>query len=345
MSDKGIGKPLIVPVFIPNQGCPHRCIFCHQERITSQSAHSLSPSTIREILDTAVKSPRFNGARSREVAFYGGTFTRLPKSRMTAYLDTVKPYIDSGLFQSVRISTRPDALDPERLALLSRFKVSTVELGTQSMNDDVLRLSKRGHTAGDTVEAVLLLKKHDFRVGIQLMPGLPGDSEERFLKTVERVVELQPDMARLYPSVVIRGTEMADLFLEKRYQPLSLEDAVRICEESCTRLENCGIPVIRIGLMSSPTLLEEGQILGGPWHRAFGFLVRSRIHQKTIEAFLPEPGRAGKIRLFAVPREIPLVRGYRNRGLRLIEEKTGAEVESVVPDESVEPGEIRWESL
>ncbi len=345
MSDKRNAKPLIVPLFIPNQGCPHRCIFCHQERITSQSAHTLKPSTIRDILDTAIKSPHFKGARPREIAFYGGTFTRLPKSRMTSYLDAVKPYIDCGLFQSIRISTRPDALDTERLALLSRYGVSTVELGAQSMNDEVLVLSKRGHSARDTVEAVRLLKLHDFRVGIQLMPGLPGDSEERFLQTIDRVIELRPDMARLYPSIVIRGTEMAGLFLAQKYRPLCLEDAVRICEESCTRLEHCGIPVIRIGLMSSPTLLEEGQILGGPWHRAFGFLVRSGIYQKKIEAFLPEPGRVRKIRLFVVPREIPLVRGYRNRGLQRIEDRTGAEVVGVVPDESLEPGEIRWVPL
>ena len=178
MSDKGARKPLIVPIFIPNQGCPHRCIFCNQERITSQPAHGVAPSTIREILDTAVRSPRFNRAESPEIAFYGGTFTNLSKARMTTYLEAVKPYLDRGLFQSIRLSTRPDALDPETLELLSRFRVLTVELGAQSMHDDVLRLSKRGHTARDTVEAVRLLKEYGFRVGIQLMPGLPGDSED-----------------------------------------------------------------------------------------------------------------------------------------------------------------------
>jgi len=340
LSGKGAGKPLIIPIFIPNQGCPHRCIFCNQERITSQPAHVVASTTIREIIDTAVRSPRFNKAKSREIAFYGGTFTNLPKARMTTYLEAVKPYLDRGLFQSIRISTRPDALDPETLELLSRFCVRTVELGAQSMNDDVLRLSKRGHTARDTVEAVRVLKKCGFRVGIQLMPGLPGDSEKRFLETVERVVELQPDMTRLYPSVVIKDTEMADMFLEKKYDPLGLEEAVRICVKSCIRLEGCGIPVIRIGLMSSPTLLEEGQILGGPWHRAFGFLVRSRIHQEKIRSFLPGQGSVRKIRLRAPSREIPLVRGYRNRGLRFIEDETGAVVEGVVPDESLEPGKI-----
>lgn len=340
MSDKGKRNTLIVPLFIPNQGCPHRCIFCHQERITAQPAKAIGPSGIRDILDTALKSSRFKRAEKREIAFYGGTFMGLPRSRMTAYLQAVEPYVKADLFQSIRLSTRPDTVDHERLALLSRFPVSTVELGAQSMDDRVLTLSKRGHRAEDTVKAVRLLKGEGFRVGVQLMPGLPGDSEEIFRRTIDRVIALRPDMARLYPAIVIRGTEMAEMYLKKTYRPLNLEQAVGICMESCRRLEDHGISVIRIGLMSSPTLLEEGQILAGPWHSAFGFLVRSGIHQKRIEACLPEPSPAGRIRLRVPGREIPLVRGYRNQGLRAIEGKTGAKVVGVVADESVTPGEV-----
>lgn len=335
MSDKGTRRPLIVPVFIPNQGCPHRCIFCQQEKITAQSGLPVTRHTVKKVLDTAIASPRFDVRRNPEVAFYGGTFTSLPREKMSELLGAVRPYLEQGLFRSIRISTRPDALDRERLDLLDRSGVSTVELGTQSMDDEVLGMINRGHTSQDTVRSVHLLKRHGFRVGIQLMPGLPGDSEERFLRTVERVIELHPDMVRLYPAVVISGTEMARWWEEERYQPLQVEEAVKICQESCIRLEAHGIPVIRIGLMSSPTLLEEGQILAGPWHRSFGFLVRSAIHHKRIQPFLPKPGEAREIRIRAPRREIPLVRGYRNRGLGSIEAKTGARITAVAVDESL----------
>ena len=345
MSDGRKKGSLIIPIFIPNQGCPNRCVYCKQETITDQGNQPVHAITIRRTLDEAIKSNRFDASGGPEVAFYGGTFTRLPKRRMVEILETVAPYLRKGFFRSIRVSTRPDELDMERLDLMGRFGVSTVELGAQSMDDEVLKLTKRGHTGQDTIESVHLLKRNGFRVGIQLMPGLPGDSEERFMKTVEKIMELHPHMVRLYPTIIIRGTELDSWYKEKRYQPLQLEDAVKICQEACVRLESEGIPVIRIGLMSSPSLLKEGQIVAGPWHTAFGFLVRSGIHQKRIEPYLPKPGKAKKIKLRAPHREIPLVRGYKNCGLRLIEDKTGANVIGVIPDESLPSGQISVEYI
>ena len=345
MSNRRQKGSLIVPIFIPNQGCPHRCVYCKQETITNQSNQPVSTINIKKILDGAIQSNRFDASSGPEVAFYGGTFTRLSKTRMVKLLEAVAPYLRKGFFRSIRVSTRPDALDMERLNLMRRFGVSTVELGAQSMDEEVLKLTERGHTGKDTIESVHLLKRHGFRVGIQLMPGLPGDSERRFMKTVETVVELQPDMVRLYPTIIIRGTELDRWYKEKRYQPLELEEAVSICQEACVRLEREGIPVIRIGLMSSPSLLKKGEIVAGPWHSAFGFLVRSSIHQKRIEPYLPKPESAKKIIVRAPSREIPLVRGYKNRGLRLIEDKTGAEVIHVLPDNSLPLGRISAEFI
>lgn len=333
-------RPLIVPIFIPNQGCPHRCIFCLQEKITAQPARPVNEINVKQILDEAIKSANFDVRREPEVAFYGGTFTGLPFEKISELLWSVTPYLNQGFFRSIRVSTRPDSLDSKRLDLMKRLGVTTVELGVQSMNDEALELSQRGHTARDTIESVHMLKNRGFKVGIQLMPGLPGDSEEQFTKTVEAVIKLHPDMVRLYPAVVINGTELAEWFKEGRYQPLQLDEAVRICRKACVCLEGKGIPVIRIGLMSSPCLLQEGRILAGPWHEAFGFLVRSDIHQRMIEPCLPGPGEAEKIRLRAPMREIPLVRGYKNNGIRLVEDKTGAKVTGVIPDESVPSGRI-----
>ena len=338
-------RPLIAPIFIPHQGCPHRCVFCDQQKITSESTQSINRTHIEGILDRAILSKNFNQRPNPEVAFYGGTFTRLPVAQIHDLLEAVTPYIKQGFFRSIRVSTRPDALDEGLLKAMRNHNVLTVELGAQSMDDEVLTLSKRGHTAEDTVRAVKLLRRYGFKVGIQLMPGLPGDSQEKFRSTITKTISLHPDMVRLYPALVIRGTELARWYLEGRYRPMALEEAVEICAESCIRLEAEEIPVIRIGLMSSPSLLKKGQIVAGPWHPAFGFLVRSGIHQKKIEPDLPHPGEASQIKIRAPMREIPLVRGYKNQGIKGIERKTGAKVIRVESDNSIPPGKVRIEKI
>ncbi len=346
MFDRGTRKRgLIVPIFIPYEGCPYRCIYCQQEKITSQSARPINRLTIKQTLQKAINSTGFDAGSDPEVAFYGGTFTRLTLSRMKEMLEAVSPFLGKGLFKSIRVSTRPDSVQEEKLHLMKERGVATVELGTQSMDDGVLGLSRRGHTARDTVDSVHLLRAHGFKVGIQLMPGLPGDSEDTFLKTVDEVIKLRPDMVRLYPTLVIKGTELATWYNENRYLPLTLDAAVRICHRSCVRLEQRGIPVIRIGLMSSTALVPGDEIVAGPWHGAFGFLVRSDIHQEKIASCLPRRGVADRMRLRVPPREIPLVRGYKNRGLHLIQEKTGAKVTGVMPDEAVPSGQIRVDVL
>ena len=298
---------------------------------------------VREVLEKAIHSTKFDVSRNPEVAFYGGTFTGLPKERIEGLLEAVAPYIRDRFVSSIRVSTRPDFIDEERLKIMKAFHVRTVELGVQSLDEDVLLMARRGHTAGDVIRAVQMLKRSGFKVGIQLMPGLPGDSAERFRATIEKVIGLNPDMVRLYPALVIEGTGLARMYAEGSYRPLTLEEGVDLCAQGVTRLETNGIPVIRIGLMSSPSLLEERRIVSGPWHPAFGFLVRSAIHQKAIEPDLPAPGTAKRIRIFATEREIPLVRGYKNRGIRIIEEKTGAEVLGITVDDTLPGGRVRVE--
>ncbi len=337
-------KPLIIPIFIPHRGCPHRCVFCEQHTITARKGQRTEPAHVASVLKQAVASARFDVRRNPEAAFYGGTFTGLSKREMTELLKAVKPFMDDGLIRSIRVSTRPDALDPERLKVLKSQGVQTVELGVQSMNDEVLGYSQRGHTSRDSVRAVQTLKEAGFRVGIQLMPGLPGDSEGVFAETVQSVLRLAPDMVRLYPAVVIRGTPLAHMYAQGRYRPLTLDEAVHCCMDATLRFETQHIPVIRIGLHGSPSLVEEGQIVAGPWHPAFGFLVRSAIHHARIGSDLPRPGTAERIRLFAPQREIALLRGHQNIGIRAVEHKTGSEVVEIIPDEAVPKGRVRVET-
>ena len=336
-------KPLIVPIFIPNQGCPHRCVFCDQEKITSQPARPMDSQAVHDLLEQARQSALFSARKHREIAFYGGTFASLPDQRIRELLGAAAPYLQEGIFHSVRVSTRPDSVDEKKTALLKDLGVSTVELGAQSMDDEVLNMTRRGHTAQDTERTLDLLKKYGFRVGIQLMPGLPGDSAERFSATVQKVIRMKPDMVRLYPLVVIRGTELAQWAESGKYQALTLSDAVRICAESCLRLEEAGIPVIRIGLMASPSLREKGQVVGGPWHESFGHVVRSEMYQWRIEAFLPGQGEAQRITIRMPSKEISLLRGYRNEGVRRIEEKTKARIDGILPDDSLPSGRIAVE--
>ena len=334
-------KAFVVPIFIPNVGCPTRCVFCEQPRITSQSPGIPSPETVSKTLWQAIKSKKYKGSKHAQVAFYGGTFTRLPLTKMVELLKAVKPFIEEGYFESIRISTRPDSLAPDRIELMKSYWVKTVELGAQSLDDRVLAAANRGHTAQDTIDGLRKLRSAGFSVGIQLMPGLPLETKESFQQTVMKTIKLRPDFVRLYPTIVIEGTKLAEMYRSGRYTPLSLEDAVDICAEAVTRFEEEQIPVIRIGLMSSPTLLQDGQVLAGPWHPSFGELVRARVYQNKIAQGVPKGLEGRRIHVSVNPKDLSLLRGHKNRGLRYLEGITGASVVSVDTDVSVEPNEIR----
>jgi len=342
---KRVKKYFIIPIFLPHQGCPYRCVFCQQQTITNVLAKQTTPDEIRNTIHLAIKSKHFPRQKQKEVAFFGGTFTSLPISSMTKMLGAVKPYIEKGIIQSIRLSTRPDSLSEAKLNILESFGVSIVELGVQSMDDGVLLLSNRGHTSQDTVNAFKILKRRGFTVGAQLMPGLPGDSKKIFMDTIDKVIGLKPDMARLYPTLVIRGTKLAQWYKKGRYTPMGLADTISLCKEACIRLEDAGIPVIRIGLMSSPSLLEKGVIIAGPWHPSLGFLVRSAMHLEKIRPYLPSKGNAKNILLHAPQKEIPLLVGHKKSGMRHIETITGAMIKDIIPDDSIPCGEVAVKAL
>lgn len=329
-------KNFIVPIFIPNQGCPYRCIFCDQKRITGEE-EKISPKKVKEIIEMAKESKKFK--KKIEVAFYGGTFTSLPLSYMKELLNAVKPYIEQGIVKEIRVSTRPDSLDEEKLKIMKDYSVKTVELGAQSFDNNVLQLANRGHSAEDTINAFYLLKKWGFKVGIQLMPGLPGDNWNTFKNTVKKTIELMPNMVRLYPTVVIRGTRLEKLFKEGKYKPLSLKEAIDICLYALIEFEKKEIPVIRIGLMNSESLLKN--IVAGPWHPAFGFLVKSKAFIKQHIIPILKRQDIKKAKIFIFPNLIPLLRGHKNEALKEIESETGVKILRVIPDESLIHEKIR----
>lgn len=279
---------MIIPFFIPHAGCPHRCVFCDQKSITGR-AEAVDPSSIPQIIDQYLRSaPSGKGA---QVAFYGGSFTALPVETQAAYLEAPRPFIDAGLIGSIRLSTRPDAVNPGVPAFLRQHRVRTVELGVQSMSDRVLGLSGRGQSAADAVNAVALLRGHGFDIGIQLMTGLPGESAESFADTVTRVIDLAPCFVRIYPTLVIKGTPLEKLFRSGDYRPLPLGEAVDLCRDAAERFERAGIRVIRTGIQQTGALAAPGTVVAGPHHPAFGQLVESSRFLERMRKLLREASR------------------------------------------------------
>lgn len=262
----------IIPVFVPHLGCPNDCVFCNQRRI-SGSTEPATADTVREAIEGAGPAPE--GMR-RQLAFYGGSFTAIPVEEQLALLNAAKAYLPRGDIHSLRLSTRPDAIDIPTLQRLREYSVETIELGAQSMDDEVLRLSGRGHTAADVENASRLIKANGFRLILQMMTGLPGDSDDKALETAKKIIALRPDGVRVYPTVIVRDTALYDLWRVGRYKEHSVEDAVRVCARLLPLFDQAGIPVIRLGL--NPTEeLSSGAAAGGAYHPALGELVKSRI--------------------------------------------------------------------
>ena len=305
---------LIIPVFISNRDCPQRCVFCRdnsdEDSLTGKDPGEAIGKIVRAYLGAA--GPKKKSCV--QIAFYGGNFTGLCRTKQQELLTIAAGYVDTGSVQSLRVSTRPDALSREEVEFLRAFPVRTVELGVQSMSDDVLTRSRRGHTVDDVRRAVAVLKENGFQVGLHLMAGLPGESRDSFLESVDRLVELRPDTVRIHPTLVFRDTELADLYRRGAYRPLSLDEAVDVCTEALIRFEKAGIPVVRLGLQ--PSTVVETSLVAGPYHPAFRSLVEGEVFlalaSRLLTSAVPSKGEA----VFLVsPPDGSFFRGLNNRNI------------------------------
>ena len=266
-------KNSIIPVFVPHLGCPNDCVFCNQRRISGHMSPADAETVKNAIENAAALTP---SGTKRQLAFYGGSFTAIPDGQQLELFEAARPYLEDGTISSIRLSTRPDAIDGAVLARLKRNGVTTVELGAQSMCDEVLELSGRGHTASDVENSSRLIKAAGFELILQMMTGLPGDTDERSIKTARRIIALRPDGVRIYPTVIVRDTALYDLWKAGRYAEHTVEDAVRVCAKLTAMFDEANIPIIRMGL--NPTEdLSGGDAVGGAYHPALGELVRSRM--------------------------------------------------------------------
>ncbi|MBU0758936.1 MAG: radical SAM protein [Candidatus Omnitrophica bacterium] len=312
----------IIPIFIPHSGCPYKCVYCDQHKISGTTG-SPSVDKVRSIINRNLKTIR-SGERV-EVAFFGGTFTFLPDELQERYLDAVYPYIKKRIIKGLRMSTHPEAVSPETMRRFKKKGGCLVELGIQSLDKGVLKKIKRAVTFKTVRRAADCVKKSGLRLGVQVMLGLPGDTIEKSIATAKKLVRLKPETARIYPTLVIKGTELAAQYKKGRYRSLVMEKAVDQASKIADIFEDVGVKVIRIGLHPSRDLDSKKTVLAGPYHAAFGEMVRARqIRNKIIKAIRSRhvPNRS-RIEIRAPEKKLSLISGHRGSEKRFLENYFG----------------------
>lgn len=277
-------KHAIIPLFIPHMGCPHDCVFCNQNTITASDS-IMDSARVVQLMETRLTDLEKLDLETVEAAFFGGSFTGLPLELQMELLETVLPYKQLGRIQKIRLSTRPDYINREVLKMLRSYSVDIIELGVQSFDNQVLSLSNRGHNAEQTFDACKLVKECGFTLGIQLMVGLPGDSKETAIQSAQIAVEIRPDFVRIYPTVVLEGSQLAEMFRHGKYVPLQTAEAVEIAKEMVRIFDLENIPVIRLGLKSTDNICTAKD-LAGAYHPAFRQLVEGALAFDDVEAQL-----------------------------------------------------------
>ena len=329
-------KPFIIPIFLPQAGCPHRCVFCNQYAITNIRSYQISCNSLKENIDRFLS---YNHRKNPnvQISFYGGNFLGLPEIEISKLLECAQSYVDCQKVAGIRFSTRPDTVTQKRLQLLTKYAIQTVELGVQSMDDNVLHNSQRGHRSESTCQATETLKKFGYQVGHQLMSGLPGDNLNVFMQTIERVISLKPDFVRLYPTLVLKGSVLAKWYREGHYRPLSLNQAVTMAKDSYKRFQKNHIPVIRMGIQPQDNL--EPHILSGPYHPAFGHLVYSELLlDSAIERI--KQSCANDIAILVNPKKISEMKGINQTNVNQLSRRFPNKKIQIVSDPGISDVQI-----
>ncbi len=313
-----IEKHYTIPVFIPELACPFQCVFCDQRKITGKQ---LVPED-EEIVSTIESHLRTFKEKERivEIGFFGGSFTGIPLQHQRHYLELVQPYVEKEKIQGIRLSTRPDYINPAILELLKAMNVSTIELGAQSFDEEVLKRSFRGHTAKQTIEASKKILDYGFDLGLQMMIGLPGDTLEKSLATARKIIKLGASNTRIYPTVVIKDTALDQWYKTGKYQPLTLDEAVEWVKEILPVFEKANVKVIRVGLHPSEGLLSGDELIAGPFHPSFRELVLTEIWWDLLKA-IPFDISQREIEIHVPAAELNYVIGYGGKNRKRLLEK------------------------
>jgi len=308
-------KNYIIPVFIPELACPNRCIFCDQHALSGQmKAPDVKETTA--IIESHLQTINNENAKI-EIGFFGGNFTGIPMTQQEEYLKLANQYLIANKIHAIRISTRPDYINEEVLKLLKKFNVQTIELGAQSMNDEVLKQSGRGHTAADVTTASTIIRNAGFSLGLQMMIGLPGDDTEKNISTANKIIALGADNTRIYPLLVIKDTELADQFRIGKYKPLSIEEAVEQTKNVYLLFEKANIKILRVGLHPSEALLNGDNLVAGPFHTSFRELVLSSIWKDIFSPLLMNQNKSS-ITIHVPENEYNYAIGYSSQNKNLL---------------------------
>ena len=326
-------KQYIIPIFVPHWGCSNECTFCNQKKISGQK----KPVSIKEVKkQIEYYLANFDeDAKDVEIAFFGGSFTAIEKSHQEELLQTAYEYIKQKKVKSIRISTRPDCIDRKKLKLLKKYKVKTIELGVQSADNDILEACKRGHTFEDVKKASRMIRWHRFTLGHQMMVGLPESTAIDEIKTARKLAKLKPKIMRIYPVLVIRGTELEQQMLRDEYEPLTVEQAVERTKELVNFFNKKKIKVIRIGLQNTDTIcdpsIQGSEVVAGPYHECFRQLVESAIcYDNIVNRIKKVNSKVKEIEVTANPKTINNVVGYKRGNIEKLKSYYDVDLKVVI---------------
>ena len=325
-----------IPIFVPHKGCPYDCVFCNQRRITGHITPT-TPDEVTEIIERHLLTIPTVGA-SVEAAFFGGSFTGIPIEEQNALMERVEPYISSGRISGIRMSTRPDYIDKDILDNLKRHHVTMIELGVQSMSDEVLKAANRGHTAHQAEIAARLIKDCGIGLGLQMMTGLPGDTPEISKYTAERIISLAPDCVRIYPTLVIKDTYLEKLYRSGKYTPQTVEQAAQLAGELIRMFEAADIDVIRVGLQPTEEISSGASVVAGPFHPAFGELAEGEIYYRLASEQLE--GIKDDAVIYVNPSEISKMTGNKKRNIEKFKSEKDINVK-IKGDKALKRREVR----
>jgi len=306
-----------IPVFIPEKACPFRCIYCNQYAITN-AVDAPEPLEIREKIESYLCSIPSNA--TVKVGFFGGSFTGMPFEEQNRYLDIVRPYIKFGKIDSIQISTRPDYISGEILENLKKHHVKIIELGAQSMDDDVLIRSGRGHNADDTRNASSMIIKHGFELGLQMMVGLPGDNFDKTIKTAYEIISLGARYTRIYPTLAIRDTQLEHMYKSGEFKPLTLDQSIIYCKELVKIFIKNNVTILRMGLHPSEGLLKWKNLVAGPFHISFKELVMTSLFGDIFASYT-EKIMGNNLVVAVSPKNINYAIGYNAVNKKMLSQK------------------------
>lgn len=305
-----------ISIFVPHKGCPNDCSFCNQRAISGQR----TSATIKDVEDAVETAIKYNVTpENTEIAFFGGSFTAIEREDMLSLLTAAKHFLDIYKFKGIRVSTRPDCIDKDILETLKNYGVTAIELGAQSMCDEVLTANRRGHTADDVRKASKLIKEYGVELGLQMMTGLYKSDFQKDEQTALEIIKIKPDTVRIYPTVVLKNTHLGYLQETGEYIAPTAEDSAPFCAKLLEMFEKENIKVIKLGLHSSETV--ESDMIGGAYHPAFRELCEGEIYLTKILEKLAQKDKNQEYVIYVNKKVLSKAKGQQKRNEKALKNK------------------------